>query len=621
METRKYFAFISYKREDEWWAKWLAHKLEDFKLPTSLNGKELPKNLRPVFRDIDELSAGNLPKQIYHALSVSKNLIVVCSPRSAQSKWVNKEINDFIAIKGGKSDNIFPFIIEGNPYSKDSKNECFPEILRNLHDNEERLGGNINEQGGRDAALVKIISGMLGVSFDSLWQKHEREQKKKRKWITIATIIAFLCISSVAFEMFWQNRQIKKANWKMMENRARFVAAKGEEIIKNGDSYLAKLLAINILPSDLNNIDRPYTVEAESMLRTAFLYNSAVLNGHTNNVTSASFSPDGKKIVSASWDKTIRIWDVETGKQIGVATENHTSFVSYATFSPDGKKIISASDDRTIRIWDAETGEQIGEPLEGHTDFINSASFSPDGKKIVSAADDRTIRIWDAETGEQIGEPLEGHTDIINSVSFNPDGKKIISASDDRTIRIWDAETGEQIGEPLEGHTDFINSASFSPDGKKFVSAADDRTIRIWNAETGEQIGEPLKGHTDFINSVSFSPDGKKIVSASKDETIRIWDVKTGKPMGKPLEGHTNNVTSVSFSPDGKKIVSASKDETIRIWDIKPKKPIGKLMEGHTNFINSVSFSTDGKKIASASKDSTIRIWNVETGKQIGEPL
>ena len=487
MKRRKYFAFISYKREDEWWAKWLAHKLEDFKLPTSLNGKELPKNLRPVFRDIDELSAGNLPKQIYHALSVSKNLIVVCSPRSAQSKWVNKEINDFIAIKGGKSDNIFPFIIEGNPYSKDSKNECFPEILRNLHDNEERLGGNINEQGGRDAAVVKIISGMLGVSFDSLWQKHEREQKKKRKWITIATIIAFLCISSVAFEMFWQNRQIKKANWKMMENRARFVAAKGEEIIKNGDSYLAKLLAINILPSDLNNIDRPYTVEAESMLRTAFLYNSAVLNGHTNNVTSASFSPDGKKIVSASWDKTIRIWDVETGKQIGVATENHTSFVSYATFSPDGKKIISASDDRTIRIWDAETGEQIGEPLEGHTDFINSASFSPDGKKIVSAARDKTIRIWNIETKKQMGEPLEGHTNNITSVSYSPDGKKIVSAAWDRTIRIWDAETGKQIGEAIKGHTNFINSVSFSPDGKKILSALGTR-ICIWNYPSLQEI-------------------------------------------------------------------------------------------------------------------------------------
>ena len=112
MDTSKeYYAFISYKREDEKWAKWLAQKLENYHLPTTLNGKELPKNLRPVFRDTDELSAGNLPKQIYHALSVSNNLIVICSPRSAQSEWVNKEIKDFIAIKGGKSDNIYPFII------------------------------------------------------------------------------------------------------------------------------------------------------------------------------------------------------------------------------------------------------------------------------------------------------------------------------------------------------------------------------------------------------------------------------------------------------------------------------------------------------------------------------
>jgi hypothetical protein len=127
MEANKeYYAFISYRREDEKWAKWLAHKLETYLLPTTLNGKELPKNMRPIFRDVDELSAGNLPEQIYHALSISKNLIVICSPRSAHSEWVNKEIQDFITIKGGKADNIYPFIIEGTPFAKDSQNECFP---------------------------------------------------------------------------------------------------------------------------------------------------------------------------------------------------------------------------------------------------------------------------------------------------------------------------------------------------------------------------------------------------------------------------------------------------------------------------------------------------------------
>ena len=194
-KDKEYFAFISYKREDEKWAKWLAHQLDNYKLPSTLNGKELPPSLRKTFRDVDELSAGNLPEQIYNALSTSDNLIVICSPRSAKSEWVNKEIEDFINSKSGNTDHIFPFIIDGIPYSNDPNIECFPDKLRNLPEKEERLGGNINEQGGRNAAVVKVIAGMLGVSFDSLWNKYEREQKRKR-WlgICIAMIVALIGI-------------------------------------------------------------------------------------------------------------------------------------------------------------------------------------------------------------------------------------------------------------------------------------------------------------------------------------------------------------------------------------------------------------------------------------------
>ena len=326
-------------------------KIENYNLPTTLNGKELLKSLRPVFRDTDELSAGNWPKQIYDALSISQNLVVVCSPRSAQSEWVNKEIQDFVSIKGGKSDNIFPFIIEGTPYSKVKDSECFPHALRSLPRNEERLGGNINEQGGRDAAVVKVVSGMLGVSFESLWQKHEREQQKKRIWSIIAAVVVIICISSIAFWMYHQNQQTRKANWRMMENRARFVAEKGEQLIQKGDSYLARLLALEILPKDLNNPDKPYTPEAESMLRKAIMQDNMTLKGHRHQVNSVSFSPDGTKIVSASEDNTIRIWDVKTGKQIGEPLTGHTRAVNSASFSPDGTKIVSASQDGTIRIW------------------------------------------------------------------------------------------------------------------------------------------------------------------------------------------------------------------------------------------------------------------------------
>jgi len=159
--------------------------------------------------------------------------------------------------------------------------------------------------------------------------------------------------------------------------------------------------------------------------------------------------------------------------------EGHTNSVNSIAFSQDGKRIVSGSYDQTIRVWDAETGEVVVGPLEGHTNSVKSVAFSQDGKRIVSGSRDHTIRVWDAETGEVVVGPLEGHTNSVNSVAFSQDGKHIVSGSDDQTIRVWDAETGEVVIGPLEGHTDSVNSVTFSQDARCVISCSDDHTIHI----------------------------------------------------------------------------------------------------------------------------------------------
>ncbi len=265
--------------------------------------------------------------------------------------------------------------------------------------------------------------------------------------------------------------------------------------------------------------------------RRQFEGSDVTLYGHTGDVTSVSFSPDGMRIASSGSARRrfpgsgeIKLWDASTGKELHTLN-GHTDNVNSVRFSPDGTRIASGSCDDTIRLWDASTGEEL-HTLDGHTDDVTSVSFSPDGTRIASGSTDQTIKLWDASTGKEI-HTLNGHTRDVRSVSFGPDGTRIASGSWDQTIRLWDASTGEEL-HTLKGHTNWVTSVSFSPDGTRIASGSSDQTIRLWDASKGEEL-YTLKGHTDNVRSVSFSPDGTRIASGSDDQTIRFWDAATGE--------------------------------------------------------------------------------------------
>jgi hypothetical protein len=249
-----------------------------------------------------------------------------------------------------------------------------------------------------------------------------------------------------------------KANLRAAQiEQSRYLALLAGQQREAGYAVNAVLLALEALPDVAAGFVRPYVPVAEFQLDSAWreLREQMVL-GHEGGVYSPAFSRDGKRIVTASDDKTARIWDAATGQPIA-QLKGHEGAVYSAAFSPDGRRIVTASEDKTARIWDAATGQPIGQPLKGHEGAVYSAAFSPDGKRIVTASEDKTARIWDAATGQPIAQ-LKGQG-AVTRAAFSPDGKRIVTASDDKTARIWDAATGQPIGQPLKGHEGAVTSS------------------------------------------------------------------------------------------------------------------------------------------------------------------
>ncbi len=443
----------------------------------------------------------------------------------------------------------------------------------------------------------------------------EYETKLQRRRMVIISIIMISSILLAISAFFGWGAARNERNQAQRQSKLAVARKLGAEAI----IYAANQPDLAVLLSlEATNIEQAQQVKTHLLadLRNS-PYLDTILHGHTANVRSVVFSPDGSILASGSKDKTIRLWDTVTHQPLGNPLQGHTDRVTQIAFSPDGKILASSSRDNTIRLWDVESRQALGDPLVGHTDRVNSLAFSPDGTTLVSGSHDKSLILWDVNNGQAIGTPLSAHKGAINSVVFNPNGKIVASGGRDNSIIVWDVNKRQPLGPPLRSHTGWINALAFSPDGRFLASGSSDSNIRLWDVSTAKPQGLPFTGHPTSITSLAFSPDGTMLASGSEDDTIILWNTEFGHQLGWPLMGHANSVLGLSFSPDGETLASASSDATIVLWDIS----VGKFFAGHTSVVRSVDFSPDGSIIASGSSDHSIRLWDSKTEEIIMAPL
>ncbi|MDF1752010.1 MAG: TIR domain-containing protein [Verrucomicrobiales bacterium] len=669
----EYWAFISYRHLDNQqpgrqWANWLHQMLEAYEVPEDLVGQNngigetIPDRIYPVFRDEEDLPAdADLTRGIRSAIERSKYLIVLCSPQSAQSKYVSEEIKYFKQL--GRRNRIVAVLIEGEPNSSwdigkqklgfSPFQESFPLPLIHpvLNDGEIDLNSRIEPlaadlrlhnglqgwtttaaykdvleaDGTLKAAAIaelveqyksklelgssKILSAILGIPLrtltrrdkNRLLKKAHKRNKNLARWLALTMFMALSTLIALLFAL--QQKAVARneqsvAEWRLYANQ---IEGARREFL--GNRFVEFIEILNATNPRMRGWEFDYLQNKIGKQRIA-------IGEHESYVRSVSYNRSGELLASGGWDDVVKIWTAKSGKLLKVLVG--VSGIDSLAFDSNGNKI-AAGGFSNFMVWDVRSGEaviNIPTMVDGVGTNIRGLDFSPLGDAIATGHSDHTIKLYNLNTGDTLFTRRLDQS--ISSLRFSPDGSKLALGLSNGW-KIIDSKSGNDLVTPR----DIVGSSiavSFDRSGNRLATGGGGDVVQIWDAHNGKEIIKMKGVHSDYITSVDFSPDGEKLASGGADHTVKVWNTRTGDEEYTFL-GHTDNVNTVSFGFDGS-IASGSSDKSVSVWKLKKTES---SVLAHSDIATSVAFHPDGERFVSGGWDLKAKVWDTASAKLLFE--